>query len=289
MITLVLKARTREPISTKEAAKMREEKYICPWCGIDLYIHRSSKGNYFGYAFQGRRHLPNCEVDSLPYPNKNIDTDLIDIDMIHKAMMTPPKKGKGGGGGGPRGPKTDNEKPVGLESLKDYYSLGLCELPNFKINKKHYLCDILLNKSTMRTVMRGNTSIGMRAVMVKPDGADINTLTIGFCGVATLSQGENKVKLSKVFELKYHDRNAFVAHANKIFNVVSTKPYRKWGAPKCDWVLVYGVWEGLNIEECIDSCNKRKCDGKWKCTGYQHAECVVPQHQIYCPPKYKKK
>ena len=289
MITFVINKRTGLPVTAATAAANKAEDYICPGCGIDLMIRRSVLGNYHGRIFPGRDHKPGCSSEPLvKNKNKNIDIEMTDIDLLDSEIMTPPKRGTGKGGGGPRGPGVDNEKRTSLKSLRDFYIMGLCEVRDFKLNDRLYLRDVMLNRSTMSTVMHDNMSMGRRIVMVKPDFVLEDTLTIRFCGFGHVGDGENDEKVLKVFELKFSDKDKFWDYVRKIFDINVIPGRKNRYDTKYDRVLMYGRWSAVGYDACKTAC-KKKCNGQWRCTGYQHAECVVPQHQIYCPAKYKKK
>lgn len=289
MITLLINKRTGLPVTAAIAAANKTDDYICPGCGIDLTIGRSSLGNYHGRIFPGRDHKPECTSRPLVNNrNKNIDIEMTDIDLLDSEIMTPPKRGTGTGGGGPRGPGVDNEKRTSLKSLRDFYVMGLCEARDFVLKERLHLRDVMLNRRTMSTVMHDNKNIGKRVVMVKPDLVLEDTLTIRFCGATYIGNGENAEKVLKVFELTFSDKDKFRDYVRKIYDTIEKPDGKKRHVAKYDKVLLYGRWSALDFDACKAAC-KKKCTGQWRCTGYQHAECVVPQHQIYCPPKYKKK
>lgn len=289
MITLLKNKRTGLPVTATIAAANKMDDYICQGCGIDLTIGRSSLGNYFGRTFPGQVHKPECTCSPLvKNKNKNIDIEMTDIDLLDVEIMTPPRRKSGEGGGGPRGPGVDNEKRTSLKSLRDFYIMGLCDARDFKLNDRLHLRDVMLNRRTMSTVMHDNVSIGKRIVMVKPDFVLEDTQIIRFCGATYIGKGENAEKVLKVFEMKFSDEDKFWYSVRKIYDIIEIPGRRNRYVAKYDKVLLYGRWSAMDFEACKSTCEKN-CNGQWRCTGDQYAECVVPQHQIYCPPNYKKK
>lgn len=194
----------------------------------------------------------------------------------------------GGGGGNPGPPRREDEKQLRPNSLKHIYQLGLCAVRDFALNATTRLRDILLNRFTVHTVMDNNADIGPRAVVAKPDFVISSNMTIRFMVYTSVRRANNWVRVSKVFDLRFADKEKFNQYVKKLFNMSQMPNGSVRYESRYEWVLIYGHWQSVSAGECKAYCRK-KCDGNWPCMGYQWAECSVPAHQIYCPAELRLK
>lgn len=289
MLTTLQNKRTGLTISAEKALLLKNEQYSCPGCNTPQYPTRSKCGNAYSKCFPGNPHAPNCPCIGLAEDGRCINIDDTDIAYLDKCIMSAVASPTGGGGGGnPGPPRRKDEKQIRPNSLKHLYQLGLCSVRDFVLNETTHLRDIILNRFTVHTVMDNNTDIGPRAIIVKPDYVVSFAMTIRFMVYTSIRRGNNWVKVSKVFDLRFADKDNFDQYVKKLFNKTQIPSGSVRYKSRYEWVMIYGHWKAVCAEECKMFCRKQ-CDGNWPCTGYQWAECFVPAHQIYCPAELKLK
>lgn len=290
MIGIVRNKRTGLPVLASDAYGNKGDQHECLGCGVDLCLVQSPGGIPYARRYPGRYHAAGCPCNTMETTGYTYNLEEIDLDELHNAIMTPPSDGKGGGKGPghPGGPRTDDGKHKKVSGLKHIYQLGLCNARDFEISNRYRLRDLILNRYTLPATMGSNDDIGRKLVVVKPDRFDRASMAIRF--VAFSVYGRAKENVMKVFDLRFRDQVAFDRLRAKLFAWGQTddKMGPKW-LPRYDYVIVYGDWIGLPADDCSRYCRRSNCNGKWRCTGYQYADCTVPTHQIYCPPDHKRR
>lgn len=288
MLTTLLNKRIDLTVSAEKAILQKHEQYFCPGCEVPQYPTRSQRGNAYSKCFPGNPHAPNCPCIGLAQDNRCINIDDTDIGYLDKCIMTAVAAPTGGCGGNPGPPRREDEKQLSPNSLKHIYQLGLCSVRDFALNATTRLRDILLNRFTIHTVMDNNLDIGPRAVVAKPDFVIFSTMTIRFAAFTSVRRGNDWVRVSKIFDLRFADKEKFDQYVKKLFYEVQMPNGTVRYESRYEWVLIYGRWKSVSAGECKAYCRKR-CDGNWPCRGYQWAECSVPAHQIYCPAELRLK
>lgn len=262
--------------------------YYCVHCHCEMY--RQHKGEHFFFSrIPGQTHLDET-CHKLAKSLTAIDLDLTDPSDFHEYISTPPAPGSDGPGPvpGPHKPRKEEEKFMAFRSLKDFVDSGLLNVTRDISFKNGMLSDILINSYFASMIMRDNNSVGPRVLQVKPDIYFWRDQYIRFFMVSVVNDadGLHQLHRRKFFDFHFSDRETFIRFTRKIFSTKfvdgSKTPIIK---PKYESILLHGVWSASSTSECKEICRK-DCNGKWKCSGHQHAD-FTSSRQIYCPPDKK--
>lgn len=290
MVTTLKNSKTGLVESAQAAYRHRPDGHVCVGCDVPMCPMQSSKGQFFARLYPGKKHVDGCPCTILERNKRIIDIEITDSEFFDRSIMTSISKRIGGDSGGhPGPPKADKESVTCIRSLRHLFQLGLCNARDFALNASTKLSDILLNRFTLHTVMRNNACVGPKAIVAKPDFVIRSSMTIRFCAFAHIKRRGVWVKASKVFDLRFCDKELFTKYMEKLFLVERTETGSERYISRYHSVLIYGHWIALSMDVCNNGICRRSCTGSWPCTGYQYAECPVPAHQIYCPPKNKVK
>lgn len=284
MITDLIDIETGELVTAEYAYKHKNRRYRCCGCPCPMHSKQSCCSNYHAARNPNCDHDPGCCTEGIRDDNSYVCFDLMDLDEIDRCIMSKPRNGKKepGESWNPGKPHSEEHKSS-PKLLRDIFGLGLCDQKDKRVNDKHMLGDILLNRKTARGKAMIDVDLGKRAIVAKPywhfDQEQIIRFKLYFsdqyCG--------EWVKRSAIFDLEFTADDAYHKYVTKLFGKVRGK----YGA-LYDMVLIYGHWECVEIDayrEIVQQC----ANDSWLCVGYQRAVCEVPVHQIYMPRQMRNK
>lgn len=276
MITDLIDVDTGELVTAEFARKHKDRRYRCCGCPCPMHGKQSSRGNDFAACNPNCDHDPECCTEGMRDDNRYVCFDLIDLDELDRCIMSQPHK-EGTREPGNPGPSHDAEHKSSPRLLRDLFGLGLCDQKDKRVNNKHMLSDVMLNRKTVRGQAMIDVDLGKRAIVAKPYWHFDRDRVIRFRLYFSDRYCEEWVKRSAVFDLQFTDGDAYYKYAKKLFG----KVHGKYGA-LYDMVLIYGRWECADFDtygEIVKQC----ANDAWLCAGYQKAICEVPVHQIYTP------
>ena len=250
------------------------EDYYCPCCGVIVRLKISKNGVPFYFCLRSK----HTETDCAEFAERLSDYATDDINvraiMLNMIRVPGPQGPHGPGhGGGPHGPAE------GLTTMRLLWMAGIpFAEPDMPVHGG-VLADFLIGPRAFSQYLAGDSDIGQRIIVAKPD-RPLSGHRIRFrCDWLASKSDESPPEYRKYFVVQFDDPDNFWNYCNHLFDQSKADNKALW-SPKFEWVMLAGDWHAVEKAECTQTCYQ--CQRVANCYGMQQAE-FLSRNQIYIP------
>ena len=275
MHILVVDVETELPVPVKVAYMDRKRKWRCTDCPCLMQIKKSKKGNIYAARMPGCDHDPNCGTIGSEDDGRFIKLENTDPDYLRRNILEPCKRSTGPRGPGHPRPPRSKEHITQIHSLRNIFTLGLYNQPDFSLSSTINLSDILINQHTAINMDLVHVTAGAKAVCCVPIRFFPEELVIRFRLANGSGEDLSKCYNLPIFDLQYENRDKFWKDLRKLMR---KEGQRYTSAYKI--VMIYADWSAVPYEEYREIVKRYgHIDGISH--GYQKGTCKYPSRQIY--------